>query len=953
MLQNHAWRTRRLNDMNDIRALLLTDVVDSTKLTEDIGDTAVAAVWRAHDRAARDLLLPWRGLEIDKTDGMLLMFESIDDAAGYALAYHAALARLPTPLKARAGIHLGPVVLRQNSAEDIARGAKPIELDGMAKPTCARVMSLALGGQVLLTPEARAAMNDVALEGRRLESCGHWVLKGVTEPLELFDLAAADLPLPVMADSEKAHRVVRSGERWLPVREIPNNLPQPATSFIGRERELSELKARLGKARLITLLGMGGLGKTRLSLQVAEEVKHQFPDGVWFIDLSPISDPALVADEAAQALGVRQEAERPLLQTLCAHLKLRRVLLVVDNCEHLIEPAGDLVDALMRAAPGVRVLASSRSPLDVPGEQSFMIQPLPLPGRGDDLQTLSRSTAVRLFVERGQAHRPDFALDAQDPAAVALLVSRLEGIPLAIELAAARLRTLEVDEINAGLQQRYEMLSGGSRRLQPRQQTLRGLVDWSYDLLSANEKATLGRLSVFVGSFDAPAAAAVCGSAPLAPGKVTGLLASLVEKSLVMRETHGRGTRYRMLETLRDYAREKLDEAGDAEPTAVRHCEHFFALVKEARKGLLGADQALWLGRIEADHDNVRSATALALAGGVDPFVAVKIAVALQGFWILRGYVSEGRAVVKAALAMPAVQASDMAHGFALYVGAALADSQSDRAQAIQMLQTCLELRRRAGDPTGIAESLSTLALARLNAGDIAGAIENEREALALFRAEGHRVGELIGLQHLGMCAMALGDDVQARDEFEQSLVIAKDEAYREVEAECELLLGEIDLELGHFAHASEHFELSLATARGAADKRGEANALRWQGKLRLAAGDPAASASLLAEALLAFEAFEMREELLGCLEDHAQLTLAMRELPKAVKLTAAVEHWRKRMSLVRSPRTMQRWQRWQQALRSAAEPAIFEASWNAGTAWDLAEAVRQARSLPQTTVSA
>ena len=296
--------------MNDIRALLLTDVVDSTQLSQKIGDAAMAALWAAHDRVARDLLPAWRGREIDKTDGMLFMFEQAADAVAYALAYHRALAGLPTALTARAGLHVGPVILRENSAADIARGAKPLEVDGLAKPTAARVMSIARGRQTLLTPEARQALGASAL---KVESHGHWMIKGVADPLELFEVGEPGQRFMPPADGDKVYRVVRQADWWLPVKDIPSNLPFQGSSFIGRERELDEVKASLKTARLLTLIGMGGLGKTRLSLQVAAETIHEYPDGAWFIDLAPIRDPALVVSEAAQVLGVRDEPDRPLV----------------------------------------------------------------------------------------------------------------------------------------------------------------------------------------------------------------------------------------------------------------------------------------------------------------------------------------------------------------------------------------------------------------------------------------------------------------------------------------------------------------------------------------------------------------------------------------------------------------------------------------------------------------
>ena len=928
--------------MSERRALLLTDVVDSTKLLEELGDVTMAAVWEAHDRVARELLPMWRGREIDKTDGMLLMFDAAADAVGYALAYHGGLTTLPVALKARAGLHVGPVILRENSPAAIALGAKPLEVDGLAKPTAARVMSLANAGQTLLTAEAR---KDLDTTGLNVQSHGHWMIKGVAEPLELFEVGDVAARFAAPADGDKAFRVARSGDRWLPVKEIPNNLPQQGTTFIGRERELDEVKALLSGARLVTLLGMGGLGKTRLSLQVAAEAMHRYPDGVWFLDLAPIRAPLLVPGAAAQALGIREEPDRPLIQTLCAHLKSRRVLLILDNCEHLIGASADFAHAIVRETPRVRLIASSRQPLHVPGERAYPILPLPVPKRGDAFKEVLQSPAVRLFVDRAQAHKPAFSLNERETPAVVELVARLEGIPLALELAAARVRSLSVTDISMRLKDRYKFLTGGARVIQERQQTLRALVDWSYELLEKAEQTVLNRLSVFVGGFDLAAAEQVCGTAPLASDDVLDLLGSLVEKSLVMPDERDDGTRYRMLETIRDYARERLEKSGEAKATAVRHCEHFFVLAKSAGRGLTGPEQADWILRLENEIDNVRAAAGLALAGGVDQVIAVKFAVALQGFWILRGYSTEGRRLVHAALALPAIQDSATAQAFALYVGAALAETQSDHAQARRMLETCLELRRQLGSPVDIAATLSTLSLARLQAGDAQGAAMGEREALRIFRELGDRVGEAIGLLHLGQISAYLGDDAQASSHVEQSLAIAREIKHQEIEGECELVLGETAFETCDAVLARLRLERSLTVCRAAGDKRGEANALWWLGKVDLWGGDIASARSRLGDALRAFRTFDMWEELLGCLEDHAILARLDDSVEVAVRLAAAAGTARERFHLARSARSEQRWQKQLSALRETTTGVAFDSAWREGQDLQIDHAIRGALS--------
>jgi predicted ATPase len=822
----------------------------------------------------------------------------------------------------------------------MALGAKPLEVEGLAKPTAARVMSLARGGQTLMTTEAR---NDLGKTELKVESHGHWMVKGVAEPIELFEVGdpAARFVAPV--DSEKVYRVVRAAEWWMPVKDIPHNLPHQSTSFVGREAELVEVKSLLDKVRLLTLLGMGGLGKTRLELQVAAESIHLFPDGVWFIDLAPLRDEALVCSEAAQVIGVQPEPDRVLLQSVCAHLRSRRALIVLDNCEHLVKPAAEFAHSVLRAAPHVRILASSREALHVPGEQSYPLHPLPVPARDAGLEQLMQSPAVRLFVERARQSKPTFTLDAAHSLAVAELVARLEGIPLALELAAARVRSLSVVEINNRLTDRYKILTGGARVLQERQQTLRALVDWSFDLLTKPEQMLFARLGVFVGGFDLEAAEQVCGVDPLAREDVLELLASLVDKSLVLRDEHDDGGRYGMLETIRDYAREKLEHDSELDTIALRHCEHYFTKSKAARDGMLGPEQAEWIQRIEADIGNIRGAIALALTGGTDAFIAVKMAIALQTFWMLRGYASEGRGIIRAVLALPQIADSDLAQAWALYVGAALAESQSDHSAARDMLETCLALRRRLGNPVDIAATLSTLSLARLHSGDAATAAEEEREALRAFRQLGDRQGEVVSLLHLAQAAFYTGKDTEARSNLEQCLAIARDIKHQELEGECELQSGEIAFWLGELDEAGLWFKRSLTLCREAADKRGEANALRWLGKCDLHKRDRASARNRLTEALRAFRSFEMWDELLGCLEDFAELCQLEGQLNLSIRLAAAAQRARERLGLTRWPRAELRQAELVSGYKAAMQAEGSDDAWNEGCSWDVEDAVRNA----------
>ena len=644
---------------------------------------------------------------------------------------------------------------------------------------------------------------------------------------------------------------------------------------------------------------------------------------------------------------MREEPGRPLTQTLCAHVKPRKLLLILDNCEHLINESASLANALLKAAPDIRIIATSRQALHVPGEQTFPVLPLPIPERTAGVEELARSTAVQLFVVRSKLHKPGFELVEKDASAIAELVARLDGIPLALELAAARMRSLSVAEINQRLQDRFKLLTGGGRVLLARQQTLRALVDWSYDLLQKNEQLLLARLCVFVGGFDLIAAEGVCGADPLQPEDVLDVLSSLVEKSLVMVDDAADGSRFRLLETIRDYAREKLAERDELPKVLAIHCDHYLAVAKAAKGGLQGPEQGQWTRRIEADLDNIRAGIALALQGGVDPILAVKFAVALLGFWMLRGYATEGRNYVRAALALPAVRGSDVAHAHALYVGAGLADSQSAHAEARRMLEQCLELRRGLGKPIEIAAALSTLSLVRLHAGDAAGAREGEAEAVEIFREIGNRVGEAIGLLHLAEICMYAADDAPAKRHVLDALEIARDIKNREIESECERTLGELAFEGGDLNAATERFARSLEVCHEAEDKRGETTALWWQGKADLAGGRSEMAWVRLSGALRAFQAFEMYAEMLGCLEDVAD-RLHVRGMPDdAACLYAAVERLREGLALSRPPRFEVRTKDRIGMLRRALGDASFDAAWAQGRSWGIEQTIRRALSSP------
>ena len=921
--------------MSGATTLLFTDIEGSTRLWESEG-AAMSRALAAHDAASRAAVEANRGAVVKMTgDGMYAAFDDPLDAVNATMMLAKSLDSLAASsgvaLFVRAGLHLGIVERRDE------------DLFGSAANRAARIMKAAHGGQILLS---QAVVDQVR---ERLPSS-----------VSLRDLGA--VRLRDLATSERVYQLLHAQLRHdFPVlrslEATPNNLPPQITSFIGRERELAEAKALLANSRLLTLLGMGGLGKTRLSLQIGADVLERYPDGVWFVDLAPIKDPALVPSATAQVLNVREEAGKPLMQTLCEHIKEHTLLFILDNCEHLVSACASLADSLLRGAPGVRVLATSREALHISGEQTYPVFPLTVPDRKATPDELLRSDAVQLFVERARLQKPDYALSAIDVPAVAELCTRLDGIPLALELAAARMRSLTVEQINARLHDRFKLLTGGSRVALERQQTLRALVSWSYDLLQESEKLVLDRLSVFIGGFDLAAAEAVCGAEPLVPEDILDLVSSLVDKSLVMFERDGRGSRYGLLETIREFAHEhlikqrygllgtiqefaheRLTDRDDVVATAVRHCEYYFGLAKTGRVKLRGPEKGEWTRRLEVELDNLRAAIALALAGQVDPVIAVKFEVALMNFRILRGYATEGRNNIEMALALPGLP--EIARSHALYVGGTLATIRGDHAGAMTLLTECLALRRRLGDPREIAGTLSTLSIAYLQQGDATRARECAEESLRTFREIEDQRGEAMGLLHLGEICIQSADDAKAREHFEECLTIARNIKHQELECECERSLGEIALEEGDLQRAQLRFARSLKVCRDAEDKRNEAVALWCMAKADVVGGDHDSARKKFAEALSTFRALEMRAEALDCLEDCAGLLQALGESDGTARLQAAVAAGRATLALPRSRRREEKQQENVNAARATLGEAAFKAAWSQGSGWALDEAI-------------
>ncbi len=652
----------------------------------------------------------------------------------------------------------------------------------------------------------------------------------------------------------------------------PHNLTAEVTSFIGREKEIAEVRRLLAGTRLLTLTGSGGTGKTRLALRAAVEVQDDFPDGVWLVDMAPLSDPDLVAQNVAGVLGVRDEPGTPLPRRIADALHYKNLLLIFDNCEHLIQSVAHLAEVLLHASPDIKLLVTSREVLGISGETAYRVPSLSLPPDGSQAprsaHIAAQYEAVRLFVDRAANVRPDFVLTDANTEAVVRICWQLDGVPLALELAAARVRALGVEQIAARLDDRFRLLTGGSRTALPRQQTLRALIDWSWDLLSVEEKLLCRRLSVFVGGWTLEAAEFVCDGMdardPAQPSltsllDVLDLLTRLVDKSLVVIEEHGDAllspgaTRYRMLETIRQYAREKLLEAGEAEVKGVRgrHLAFFLGLAESAEPGLRGADQLDWLARLEVEHDNLRAALQWAGAAASPVETALRLAGALARFWYLHGYWSEGRAWLQQALAEPLPDTAPpglrRARARAL---AGLGWLMDENGEDLPLYEESLVLYRGLDDRGGMAFALRGLGAGLVNRGEHEPARIRLNEALDLFRTLGDRWGIAISQYNLGWLIVYQDDVAGAAATWEDSLAAFQQTGDRWGIAVTLGARSYIARQRGDYARAVALSEESLGYFREIGDKAGIATSLTRLGNIAFRRGDYRQAMSLIEEGI-------------------------------------------------------------------------------------------------------
>ncbi len=559
-----------------------------------------------------------------------------------------------------------------------------------------------------------------------------------------------------------------------------NNLPAARISFVGRERERAEVKRALSMTRLLTLTGAGGSGKTRLAVEVARDLVGAYPDGVWLVELAPLSDPALVPQAVARTLEVREQPDVPLAATLVDALRRKQMLLVLDNCEHLIDACARLMDTLLGSGSRSRVLATSREALGVAGEANWPVPSLTVPAACDlpAIESLTRYEAVYLFVDRARSKLAAFHLTPQNARAVAEVCKKLDGIPLAIELAAARVTVLAVEQIAEKLEDPLKLLTAGGRTAPPRHRTLRATLEWSYDLLSEQERALFDRLSVFAGGWTLDAAEAVGAGHGVRAADVLELLSRLVDKSLVVAQERDGEARYRLLETVRQYGREKLLESGEAETARRHHASFFLTLAEEVEPKINGADRGAWLAYLEAEHDNLRAALRWSAETG-EAETGLRLAGALWQFWFHRGYGSEARGWLEGALGRAesaGASARTVARAKALTGAGTMAWEQGDRAAARSQLEESVSLWRELEDEQGLALALQLLSVEMLSHGEHAVARSLAEESVAMFqRMETDAFGLAISLAALGIIVVSQGDYAPGSSLLEESIAISRE----------------------------------------------------------------------------------------------------------------------------------------------------------------------------------
>jgi predicted ATPase/class 3 adenylate cyclase len=801
---------------------LLTDIEGSTRMWEAVPEAMEVALAQ-HDRLLTEVIGAHGGVVVTSRgegDSFFAVFPSavsaVEAAGACQLRLHGGEWPEGAVPRVRMGLHTGEAHVLDGDYVDHA----PIN-------RCARVKTAAHGGQVLITKATRDLVQGRLGGGFGLTRLGEFRLRDLTEPELIYQLTHADLP-----------------PDFPPIRTVaerPGNLPVPVSSFIGRERELEQTAAALSEARVVTLTGPGGVGKTRLALQAAAAAAGQFADGAWLCELAPIREPGGVDDAVAAVFSVTARAGQGTHEALAEFLRGKQLLLVLDNCEHLIEGAAALAGDLARSCEQLVILATSREALGIDGERLVPVPSLEVPSAGADQDTIAEAAAVRLFTDRAAAVKPGFEVTAGNAAAVAAVVRRLDGIALAIELAAARVPTMTPAELARRLERSFAVLASGRRGAVAHHQTLWATIDWSFQLLADREQALLARLAVFAGGATLGAAEAVCQGEGIDPDAVFELLAALVARSLVVAEEKGLGTRYRLLETIRQYGEERLDQSGESELWRARHADYYAALLTRVRDRAHEAEEeAFWAVRLGAEQENLLAAWSWAISTGhVGTAFAILAGFAPVEIWSTYPLVLAG----EAALGLPGA-AEHPGYPLALAVSAVFAANRADVNGAGELSRQAAEANARQATPDWRVDE--TISAARssmaVTAGAFADAARHAEQTAALARAGGDLADAAIELTFAVADHLVLGDNTRALPLANEALGLARQTGAPAIIARCLLALGTAVAETDpDQARACLHESRELSTAIGYQS----AIDLNWAAWIAFLIGDQAAALEL------------------------------------------------------------------------------------------------------------
>jgi predicted ATPase/class 3 adenylate cyclase len=901
---------------------LFTDIEGSTRLLQQLGDK-FASLLAEQQRLLGEAFETHNGSVVHtQGDSFFVAFSSALDAVNAVVKSQRALAAHPwtdgVSIRVRMGLHTG---VAQISESDYV---------GIDVHRAARIATAAHGGQVLLSQTTYTLVESELPDGVRLRDLGKHRLKDLRQPKQLYQLVIPGLP----ADFPPLKSLELS----------PNNLPIQLTSFIGRSKEIGEVKLLLSEGRLLTLTGPGGSGKTRLAVEVAAEMIEDFADGVFFVALAPITDPGLVASTIAQSLGIIETAGRSIVDGLKDYLQMKSLLLLLDNFEQAIS-AAPLVAELLAASSELKILITSREGLRISGEQEYPVPPLALPNLSQlpSLESLSQFAAVELFIQRAQAIKPNFRLTNGNAPAVAEICYRLDGLPLAIELAAARIRLLPPNAMLARLEHRLEFLTSGARNLPARQQTLRNAIAWSYALLNENEQKLFRCLSVFVDGCTVEAVEAVMGDNPTRVS-ILDHLGSLLNKSLLreVEDTNGE-PRFLMLEVLREFGLEQFEASSEQATIRHRHANFFLALAEQAEESLESAEQVQWMNSMEQEHDNLRAALEWSITAEGTGEICLRLAGTLGLFWETRGYFSEGRERLSAVLLTETAQGRTAARAKLLARAAELAYRQSDYPATTVFAAESLAIYREVGDEQGIASALIKLANAATEVGDYAAASGYLEEALEIWRKQEYKHGIARALISLGWTALKSGNYSLANKRLEEALVLSRELGdTRSIGFELSGL-GEVALRQSDYVRATRLLEESLELRRQLGNKWGVGVSLGTLGWVAMREGDRDRTVARLGESL------EVRREIgdkggsAWCLERLAEVAQAESQAEKAVRLFGAASALRASIGSVIDPVDQPEYERNLTSLRAELGEERFTAKWDEGRAMTLEQAVAYA----------